>query len=140
MIDTVLETVNDKATNSLKKKAKAVIKQKESTSSIGMLEAAGRVVGKWTQAAAGTWWRSLLSGKRYDEVLARFLGRGTGRRTRRFAAAGDGAGLRRQVHGARPDAGSLLQMASFHGGVESAFGDGWRRSIGRLRRPVEVTK
>ena len=63
--------------------------------------------------------RSHQSGKRSDEGLALFLGRGRGSRPRRLAAAGDGAGRRRQVPRARAAAGSLLQMTSLHGGVES---------------------
>ena len=72
-------------------------------------------------AAAGTWLmqvatgRSRRSGKRSDEELVLFLGRGRGSRPRRLAAAGDGAGRRRQVPRARPAAGSLLQMTSLHG-------------------------
>jgi len=85
----------------------------------------GATRGKWMLAAAGTWLmqvatgRSRRSGKRSDEGLALFLGRGRGSRPRRLAAAGDGAGRRRQVPRARPAAGSLLQMTSLHGGVES---------------------
>jgi len=78
--------------------------------------------GKWMLAAAGTWLMQAATarlGKRSDEGLALFLGRCRGSRPRRFAATGDGAGRRRQVPQARPAAGSLLQMTSLHGGVES---------------------
>jgi len=77
------------------------------------------------QAAAGTWLiqaatgRSRRLGKRSDEGLMLFLGRGRGSRPRRLAAAGDGAGRWRQVPRARAAVGSLLQMTSLHGVVES---------------------
>ena len=81
--------------------------------------------GKWMLAAAGTWLmqaatgRSCRSGKRSDEGLALFLGRDRGSRPRRLAAAGDGAGRWRQVPRAHAAVGSLLQMTSLHGVVES---------------------
>ena len=86
---------------------------------VGVLERAlvGGLKKKHKRSWAATG-RSRRSGKRIDEGLALFLGRGRGSRPR-LAAAGDGAGRRRQVPRARAAAGSLLQMTSLHGGVES---------------------